>query len=112
MCEVNAQIKTMPAVTGLVAAFTAQTIWSLNTWCMLKVLTKSSTSPASSGPVVSSFALSLGARNYEQKVSHDNRMIVFVFLTKRTDKHRKALRHRSSASAPLSLNMRASFEGQ
>lgn len=89
MCEVNAQIKTMPAVTGLVAAFTAQTIWSLNTWCMLKVLTKSSTSPASSGPVVSSFALSLGARNYEQKVSHDNRMIVFVFFDKKNRQTQK-----------------------
>lgn len=47
---------------------------------LIKVLTKSSTSPPSSSPAASSLALSLGARNYKQEVGHNNKMNIFVFV--------------------------------
>lgn len=73
-------------MTGFVAVFTAQTMGSLHTWYIFKVLTKSSTSPPSSSSAASSFALSLGARNYKQESDHDNRMITFVCFDKKTTK--------------------------
>lgn len=81
MCKINTQIKKNQVHNDRFCSCTSvQTVQSLNTWCLLKVLTKSSTSPPSSSPAASSLALPLGARNYKQEVGHDNKIIIFCLF--------------------------------